>query len=47
MPQAAAKDGSVYRFGEFEADLRAWAEEGLSLAEHSLRSWEALSLIHI
>ena len=24
-----------------DADLRAWAEEGLSLAEHSLRSWEA------
>ena len=24
-----------------EADLRLWIEEGLSLAEHSLRSWEA------
>jgi nitric oxide reductase NorD protein len=24
-----------------EDDLRGWAEEGLSLAEHSLRSWEA------
>ena len=26
-----------------EADLRSWAEEGLTLAEHSLRSWEAAS----
>jgi hypothetical protein len=26
-----------------EAELRAWAEEGLALAEHSLRSWEAAS----
>ena len=24
-----------------EADLRSWAEEGVALAEHSLRSWEA------
>src|ERR1700675_4092424 len=24
-----------------EDDLRGWAEEGVSLAEHSLRSWEA------
>ncbi|MCH7811529.1 MAG: hypothetical protein IH958_02765, partial [Chloroflexi bacterium] len=26
-----------------EADLRAWAQEGLALAGHSLRSWEAAS----
>ncbi|HKZ50937.1 MAG TPA: hypothetical protein VJ256_04175, partial [Dehalococcoidia bacterium] len=24
-----------------EEELRAWAEEGLALAAHSLRSWEA------
>jgi hypothetical protein len=24
-----------------ESDFRTWAEEGVELAEHSLRSWEA------